>query len=69
MPNPTAGATPIVFGDFASAYTILDRVGFEAEYDRLTGWSNGIINLLARRRVGGRVTLGEPLVKLKLKAS
>ncbi|RXF69230.1 phage major capsid protein [Hansschlegelia zhihuaiae] len=69
MPNPAANATPIVFGDFASAYTIIDRVGFEAEYDRLTGWKNGIINLLARRRVGGRITLGEPLVKLKLKAA
>ncbi|WP_020185072.1 phage major capsid protein [Methylopila sp. 73B] len=69
MPNPTAGASPIIFGDFASSYTILDRVGFEAEYDRLTGWKNGIINLLARRRVGGRITLAEPLIKIKLKAS
>ena len=69
MPNPDEEETPIIFGDFASAYTILDRVGFEAEYDRLTGWKNGIINLLARRRVGGRVTLGEPLVKLAVKAA
>lgn len=69
MPAPAAGNIVAVFGDFAEGYTILDRVGFEAEYDRLTGWSNGIINLLARRRVGGRVTLGEALVKLRIKAS
>lgn len=68
MPNVAAGATPIVFGDFASGYLIADRVGLETRVDELTGWGNGIVRLLARRRYGGRVVEGDALVKLKLKA-
>jgi HK97 family phage major capsid protein len=69
MPNPVAGATPIVFGDFASGYAIADRVGFEILRDDYTGAANGIVKLHARRRVGGRVVLGEALTKLKLAAA
>lgn len=65
-PNPAAGATPIVFGDFAAGYTIADRVGFEILRDDYTGAANGIVKLHARRRVGGRVVLGEALTKLTL---
>ncbi|KAB2658791.1 phage major capsid protein [Brucella tritici] len=68
MPNVAAEATPIVFGDFASGYTIADRVGFSTLRDELTGAGNGIIKLHARRRVGGRVVLGEALTKLKIAA-
>ena len=68
MPNAVADATPIVFGDFASGYTIADRVGFTTLRDELTGAANGIIKLHARRRVGGRVVLGEALTKLKIAA-
>ncbi|MEN3239040.1 phage major capsid protein [Methylobacterium ajmalii] len=69
MPNPTAGSTPIIFGDFATGYLIADRVGLEIKTDELTGWNNGIVKVLARRRVGGRVIEGDALVKLKLKAA
>lgn len=68
MPNPVAGATPIVFGDFAAGYAIADRIGFEIIRDDLTGAGNGIVKLHARRRVGGRVIMGEALTKLSLAA-
>ncbi|MEN3210833.1 phage major capsid protein [Methylorubrum populi] len=68
LPNVAAGATPIIFGDFGNGYAIGDRIGLEIEFDTTTGWRNGITYVLARRRVGGRVILGEPLTKLKVKA-
>jgi HK97 family phage major capsid protein/HK97 family phage prohead protease len=68
MPNVAAGSTPIVFGDFATGYTIADRVGITTVRDELTGAGNGIIKLHVRRRVGGRVVMGEALTKLKIAA-
>lgn len=68
MDDPTAGKSPVVFGDFASGYTIADRTGFEILRDDYTGAANGIVKLHARRRVGGRVVLGEALTKLSLAA-
>lgn len=66
MPDVAADATPIVFGDFATGYAIADRVGFEIIRDDITGAGNGIVKLHARRRVGGRVVMGEALTKLKV---
>jgi HK97 family phage major capsid protein/HK97 family phage prohead protease len=66
MPDVAADATPIVFGDFASGYAVADRVGFDILRDDYTGAANGIIKLHARRRVGGRVVMGEALAKLKI---
>jgi len=66
MPNVAAEATPIIFGDFATGYLIGDRVDFEFDTDDKTGWGTGIVKLLSRRRLGGRVVLGEALVKLQL---
>ena len=68
MPNATAGETPVVFGDFASGYAVADRVGFEVLRDDYTGAVNGIVKFIARRRVGGRVILGEALSKLAIAA-
>ncbi len=68
MPDVAADATPIVFGDFATGYAIADRVGFEIIRDDITGAGNGIVKLHARRRVGGRVVMGEALTKLKIAA-
>lgn len=69
MVNPAAGATPIVFGDFASGYMIADRIDFEFDTDGKSAWGTGIVKMLTRRRVGGRVVLGEALTKLKLAAA
>lgn len=68
MPDPVAGNTAIVFGDFATGYAIADRVGFDIFRDEYTGADNGIIKLRARRRVGGRIVMGEALTKLKVAA-
>lgn len=68
MADPEATKTPIVFGDFATGYAIADRVGFEIVRDDLTGAGNGIVKLHARRRVGGRVVMGEALTKLTIAA-
>lgn len=68
LPNPAAGNVPVVFGDFESGYLIGDRITLEIDRDNTSGWSSGIVKVLARRRVGGRVVLGEALTKLKLHA-
>ncbi|SHH03968.1 phage major capsid protein, HK97 family [Kaistia soli DSM 19436] len=68
MPNPTAGLVPIVFGDLASGYLITDRVAIDPIRDEVTGYGNGIVKFGARRRVGGKVVLGEALTKLRVKA-
>ncbi len=68
MPDADATKTPIVFGDFATGYAVADRVGFEIIRDDITGAGNGIVKLHARRRVGGRVVMGEALTKLKVAA-
>ena len=69
MPDPNAGNTPIIFGDFATGYAVADRVGFEIIRDELTGAANGMVKFVARRRVGGRVVMGEALAKLSLAAA
>jgi HK97 family phage major capsid protein len=66
MPAIAADATPIVFGDFNQGYLIADRVGLTIQRDDFTGADNGIVKIRARRRVGGRVVLGEALTKLVL---
>ncbi|MCV3766480.1 phage major capsid protein [Rhizobium sp. TRM95796] len=68
MPNPVAGATPIVFGDIGEAYTIVDRVRPDIEWDYLTGFSIGLVKGNTRARFGGGVVNGEAIVKLKMKA-
>lgn len=69
MPDIAANASPVLFGDFAAGYTVADRIGFNLLVDNVTGAENGIVNYIARRRVGGKVTLGEALAKLTMAAS
>lgn len=57
-----AGAVPIALGDFNAAYTIVDRTGVQLMRDDFTGADNGIVKIRARRRVGGRLLLAEPIV-------
>lgn len=65
LADPAVGATSIVFGDFAAAYTIADRRGLTILRDDYTGAANGIVKLHASRRVGGRVVMPEAITKLK----
>lgn len=65
MPDPSAGNTPIIFGDL-SGYRIMDRVGFEILVDPYTQAKNGIVRFYARRRVGADVTHPDRIRKFTL---
>lgn len=64
---PTVAGTkyPIVFGDIASAYQIVDRVGVGIMRDDYTGADNSIVKFRARRRVGGAPVLTEAAILVK----
>jgi HK97 family phage major capsid protein/HK97 family phage prohead protease len=68
MPDVAEDATPIMFGDFGRGYLITDRIAFEPHVDYDTRWGNDIVVFGGRRRVGGKVVMGEALAKLKIAA-
>tara|TARA_R100001369_G_C3316169_1_gene168144 strand:+ start:334 stop:1548 length:1215 start_codon:yes stop_codon:yes gene_type:complete len=61
MPNVSAGTKPIAFGDFARAYTLVDRVNMSIVRDPFTQQHLGNVRYTARRRVGGAVVLAEAI--------
>lgn len=63
MPAIGAGALSIAFGDFAAAYTIVDRLGITLLRDNLT--AKPYVKFYNRRRVGGDVVNFEA-VKLQV---
>jgi HK97 family phage major capsid protein len=65
MQNEGANLYPIGFGDWKRAYTLLDRLGMQLLRDPYTQATSGNIRFLMRRRVGGRVVLGEAVRLLK----
>jgi HK97 family phage major capsid protein len=69
MPDVGAGTYPIIFGDFARAYRIYDRVGMSILRDPYSLATSGKVRFLARRRVGAGATLHEAVRKLKVAAS
>lgn len=60
--SPAADTTPILFGDFAAAYQIVDRVGLEILRDDYTGADTGVVKFRGRRRVGGKTVQPEAVV-------
>jgi HK97 family phage major capsid protein len=68
MPTIAAGATPVVFGDFASAYLIGDRGGSAIRMKVLdqTKAAQGIVTLLVYRRTDGKVRRSEACQSLTL---
>jgi HK97 family phage major capsid protein len=68
MPDIANGAFPIMYGDFAKAYRIYDRVGMSILRDPYTQATKGLVRFHARRRVGGGPVLIEALRKLKMAA-
>lgn len=64
MPNAAAGTTPIAYGDFRRAYTWVDRIAMELLRDPYTQATAGKIRYIMRKRVAGKVTLGEAIKKL-----
>ncbi|MHA6646421.1 phage major capsid protein, partial [Mesorhizobium sp. A623] len=69
MPDVAEDATPIIFGDFNRGYLITDRVTFEPNVDYQTKYANDIVVFGGRRRVGGKVVMGEALAKLLINAA
>ena len=67
MPLPTPGSYPIMFGDFSLGYMIGEHVAYQVIRDDITGWGDGLVKFKARRRVGGRVVVGEAFRKLRIK--
>lgn len=65
MPDPTAGKTPILFGDL-TGYRIMDRIDFQILVDPFTLATKGMTRFHARRRVGADVTNGDRIKKLML---
>ena len=56
---------PIAYGDFARAYTLVDRLAMSLQRDNLTQATSGNVRFLFWKRVGGAVTLAEAIRKLK----
>jgi HK97 family phage major capsid protein len=66
--DPAVATYPIAFGDYASAYQIVDRVQTQFQRDDFTGADNGIVKIRARRRVGGKPILNEAVILVKAAA-
>lgn len=69
MPDVGAGLFPVMFGDFARAYRIYDRVAMSMLRDPYTQATTGKVRFHARRRVGADVVMAEALRKLEIAAS
>lgn len=69
----TVGAIPILFGDFKTAYRIIDHVqngsAFDILSDPYTGANVNVLKFHANRRVGGKLIKPEALIGLKLGAA
>lgn len=69
MPDVGAAAEPIVFGDIATAYRIIDRVGLSILVNPYLLATTGITRIHATRRVGGRVVQPAAIKKLRCATS
>ncbi len=68
MPAIAANAYPVMLGDFRRGYTIVDRIQMETMIDPYTSKANGLVEISARKRVGGQVVLPAAIKKLKIAA-
>lgn len=64
MDDVGAAATPIIFGDIATAYRILDRIGLSILVNPYIQATNGITRIHATRRVGGAVVQPAAIKKI-----
>ena len=69
MPDISGGTYPLVFGDFATAFRIYDRIGMSFLVDPYTQATSGLTRIHARKRVGGRLVRPEAIRKLKIGTS
>lgn len=66
MPDASAAAFTVAFGDFRKGYLIVDRVQVSVLRDPYTQASGGQVVIHARKRVGGQVVLPEAIKILKM---
>jgi HK97 family phage major capsid protein len=69
MPDIGSGTEPIIFGDIAAGYRIIDRVGLSILVNPYLLATNGITRIHATRRVGGKVVQPAALRKLRCATS
>ncbi|WP_246098725.1 phage major capsid protein [Paracoccus laeviglucosivorans] len=67
MPNATAGAYPIAFGDFKRGYLIVDRLGIRVMRDPYT--NKPYVHFYSTKRVGGGLLDPNALRVLRMAAS
>lgn len=60
---------PILFGDWATGYRVVDKVGLSILSDPYSQATNGLVRLHARRRVGGEFVMPEAVMALKMATS
>lgn len=65
MPNAGTNTYPIGFGDWRRAYAMVDRLALNFLRDPYTQATAGNVRMYFRRRVGGKVMLGEAIRLLK----
>lgn len=65
MPSEGANTYPVAYGDFAKAYTLVDRIAMSMLRDPYTQATSGNIRFLFRRRLGGLTVQPEAIVKIK----
>lgn len=69
MDDIGTGTTPIAFGDIATTYRILDRIGLSILVNPYIMATNGITRIHATRRVGGAVLQPAAMKKIVCKVS
>lgn len=69
MPDVAAGAFPILFGDFATGYRVVDRLALSILVNPYLLATNGITRIHATRRTGAGVVQAKALRKLKMATS
>jgi len=69
MPDVAANAAPILFGDFATGYRIVDRLALSILVNPYIRATEGVTRIHATRRVGAGVVQAKALRKLRMAVS
>lgn len=69
MPDVASGTFPVLFGDFATAYRIVDRLALSILVNPYIRATEGITRIHATRRTGAAVVQAAALRKLKMSVS
>ncbi len=64
MPAVGASAVVAMFGDFRTAYTVVDRIAMEIITDIFSSKATGTVEFSARKRTGGQVIVAQALKSL-----